>query len=207
MSLRKMPDIKVEASRLALAALAQRSIESFRAPRVMSKVLVDQLDVPRTALDRFLTDKMFELDADEHRQGDKARLFSPRDTLRLTAAALFSQVGLPRSISKEIAESIARYCENSQREVQASFPNVEVVVFKALGGWQVVMKRWLKGQPIDSSVLRDGKWVKPSQPVEFPPARVVVDVDELVRRTMAACGIMFVRGDRHAIERALKEMS
>ncbi|MDP2333858.1 MAG: hypothetical protein Q8M19_24540 [Reyranella sp.] len=162
--------------------MAARSVASFASPRLPTKVLVDQLDIPRTSINNWLQKKVFELDADKHRRDGEDRLYSPRDAVMFATASQTSAIGLPLATAKALGAYLVAYIEKGMRTVQGFSARSHVVIFRRPGGadWEII--HYSPDRP-EAHFFSGGEWKQAplaNRLDSLPPMRVEFNVSDFV---------------------------
>lgn len=171
-------------------AEAQR--RDFVRPRVPARILIERLNIPRSNLDNWNARDVFDLDADRHREERKARLYSTRDCIVLSAANQLSGLGMPLGMAKTVGIHVADHIMRGMATARANAfrGGTSMMIFRdESGDWQLL--HYTPGQ--DSGLHyhsgRD-RWEPMAgirQALERPPAvRIDMDVEKFARDVVEA---------------------
>lgn len=188
--------MKLDDAIAQLEQLAEAQRRDFVRPRIPARILIEDLNIPRSNLDNWNARKVFNLDADLNREGDKSRLYSARDSLVLKTANEVSGLGVPLAVGQTLGRLLAEYVMHGMGRVTAfasratrGDDRTSVMLFRHDGKWQMIHYR--PGNPEgprmqfeqDQWKLVQGEYWALKNP---PPVRIEIEVDDFIRDVLEA---------------------
>jgi hypothetical protein len=163
----------------------RQQIAALRRPKFTAKVL-DRVDVTESTRTNWLNRGFFDLDADRHREGNEARLYSARDALLLSCAVHWAALGVPISAAaacgNHILDKIARLLRP-----RSSIGGTTMMIFPRGDEWIIADKPFDDRAPLVADVIGANGKVRseriarenaPATYLAFEPERFFADMME-----------------------------
>lgn len=169
------PHLKAEIESL-LAEAAERKSQAasqYAEPRFTLSALTDHLHIPEVTIRNWLTRGQLDLGAETTRAKGKWRLFSFRDAIIIHVAFQLSRVGVPVAVFHDVAQKVALFGETLFAG-PVGMVRRPIVVLTNDGEWKV--QRHYDSGPFRLTDL------------DIPPAAVVLNVEQVIVRTLSALG-------------------
>ncbi|MFG1375333.1 hypothetical protein [Xanthobacter autotrophicus] len=164
-------------------------LQPYMEPRFTLSAITEGLGVPEVTIRNWLTRGQLDLGAETARAKGKWRLFSLRDAVIIHVAFQLSRVGVPVAVFHDVAQKVARFGEMFFKG-PVGMVRRPIVVLTNDGEWQSHLHH-------DSGPFR-------LTDLDIPPAAVVLNVEQVIVRTLHALGFEAMVGTAAEIGEALR---
>jgi hypothetical protein len=171
--------------------LEEQRAAGLRVPKYGARILTGRLKIPQSTLTNWLTRKIFDLDADQHRTESEARLYSTRDAILLAYAVRLTSFGMSIPAAKAIAEGLTETVVPRLFQIQnsASIDDTVMLIFSRGHEWVVALY----------SHEEDGKSIFSSSTGETIPADQIPDFHLTIEPRQFVLKVMETLGEPIAI--------
>jgi hypothetical protein len=177
----------------------------MRTPAYGAKILTGRLGIPQSMLTNWLTRKVFDLDADQHRTAAETRLYSARDAIMLAHAARLAAFGLPMSAAKPLAERFAGAVPAYFLPRASTFAGDEMRVFPRGNEW--VVARYShddsKGKKTFNTETLSTGWAEEISEDQIPRHGLIIEPLRFTIEVLAALGQSIAVGTDEDIRAAV----
>ncbi len=172
-----------------LALIERAILAPYVEPRFTLSAITEGLGVPEVTIRNWLTRGQLDLGAETARAKGKWRLFSLRDAVIIHVAFQLSRVGVPVAVFHDVAQKVARFGEMLFKG-PVGMVRRPIVVLTNDGEWKAQ-------QHYDAGPFR-------LTDLDIPPAAVVLNVEQVIVRTLHALGFEAMVGTAAEIGEALR---